>query len=141
MSVDDSDTEGPDASGETYELVDPDQADHQRSGKSETEHVDLTEKLDLAEMRARVWYMEPGHDRKGTHVHERQEELYYAIEGPGRMTIAGETIEVPEGAFVRLPPETPRRLFNDTDEEHVWLIVGAPPVRDDGHQLNRQQDR
>lgn len=125
----------PDASGEAYELVDPADATREVSGKSETDHLDLTEALDLTEMRARVWYLEPGHDRKGTHVHGEQEELYYAIEGTGKLTIAGETVEVPEGAFVRLPPSTPRRLFNDTDGEHVWLIVGAPPVTDDGHQL------
>lgn len=131
----DEDESIPDASGETYELVDPAEAAHEISGKSETEHVDLTESLALEEMRARIWYLEPGHDRKGTHVHEQQEELYYVIDGPGRMTVAGETIDVPEGAFVRLPASTPRRLFNDSDEEHVWLIVGAPPVTRDGHQL------
>jgi mannose-6-phosphate isomerase-like protein (cupin superfamily) len=138
MSEDDSapsDSAAPNASGESYELVNPAEADHELSGKSETEHVDLTAALALEEMRARVWYLEPGHDRKGTHVHDQQEELYYAVEGPGKLTIAGETVEVPVGAFVRVPPATPRRLFNDTDEEHVWLIVGAPPVTGDGHQL------
>ncbi len=130
-----SDDSAPDATSDTYDLVDPDAVERELSGKSETEHVDLTSALQLEETRARVWYLEPGHDRKGTHVHEKQEELYYVIEGPGRLTVADETLDVPEGAFVRLPPETPRRLFNDTDEEHVWLIVGAPPVADDGHQL------
>lgn len=118
-----------------YELVDPENVEHGVSGKSETEQVDLTGRLALEEMRARVWYLEPGHDRKGTHVHERQEELYYAIDGTGTLTIDGERVEVPEGAFVRLPPSTPRRLFNDTDQEQVWLIVGAPPIADDGQQL------
>jgi mannose-6-phosphate isomerase-like protein (cupin superfamily) len=138
MSTDDPGSSGsttPEADGGTYDLLDPAEATHELSGKSETEHVDLTAALALEEMRARVWYLEPGHDRKGTHVHDQQEELYYPIEGPGKLTIAGETVEVPEGAFVRLPPATPRRLFNDTDEEHVWLIVGAPPVTGDGNQV------
>lgn len=130
-----SDSTAPDTDGETYELVDLREADHELSGKSETEHVDLTAALALEEMRARIWYLDPGHDRKGTHIHDQQEELYYPIKGPGKLTIAGERVEVPEGAFVRLAPATPRRLFNDTDEEHVWLIVGAPPVTGDGQQL------
>jgi mannose-6-phosphate isomerase-like protein (cupin superfamily) len=124
-----------DATGDAYDRFDPAAAERDLSGKSETEHVDLTGALHLEETRARVWYLEPGHDRKGTHVHEQQEELYYVIEGPGQLTVADETLDVPEGAFVRLPPKTPRQLFNDTDEEHVWLIVGAPPVTDDGQQL------
>lgn len=130
-----SDDPTPGANGDAYDLVDPSTAERELSGKSETEHVDLTATLGLEESRARVWYLEPGHDRKGTHVHDQQEELYYVIEGPGRLTVAEETLDVPEGAFVRVPPETPRRLFNDTDEEHVWLVVGAPPVSGDGQQL------
>lgn len=119
-----------------YSLIDPAEAERTLSGKSRTEQIDLTAALDLAEMRARLWYLEPGHDRKPTHRHERQEELYYAASGDCRMTIDGDDLTVPEGAAVRLPPETPRRLFNDADEEHVWLIVGAPPAEDDGRPLD-----
>lgn len=128
--------ESTDAGRQAYTIVDPAETSHSRSEKSDTEHVDLTATLDLTEMRSRVWYLEPGHDRKGTHVHDEQEELYHVAAGPGRMTVDGETITVPTGAFVRVPPETPRGLFNDTDEEHVWLVVGAPPVEHDGQRVD-----
>lgn len=118
-----------------YSVLDAAAADRRVSDKSSTEYVDLTEELNLTELRGRVWHLEPGHDRKASHVHETQEELYYVIEGPGRMTVGGDTVDVAEESFVRVPPETPRRLFNDTDEEHVWLIVGAPPVEGDGQPL------
>jgi mannose-6-phosphate isomerase-like protein (cupin superfamily) len=118
-----------------YAVLDPEEAERTESEKSSSEHVDLTEGLGLTELRGRVWYLEPGHDRKRTHVHETQEELYHVMSGPGRMTVGGDTVDVPEGAFVRVPPETPRRLFNDTDEEHVWLVLGAPPVAGDGRKV------
>lgn len=118
-----------------YAIVNPSEAERVESEKSETDYVDLTSGLGLEELRGRVWYLEPGHDRKGMHVHETQEELYAVLSGPGRMTVGGDTIEVPEGSFVRVPPETPRRLFNDTEEEHVWLVLGAPPVEGDGRKV------
>jgi hypothetical protein len=33
---------------------------------------------------------------------------------------------------MRIPPETRRQILNDTEGEHVWLVIGAPPVEDDG---------
>lgn len=117
-----------------YSVLDTFSADRERSGKSETEHVDLTSRLGCEEMRPRVWFLEPGHDRKGRHRHEQQEELYIVLRGEGRMTVDGEQLIVPEGGAVRVAAEAPRRLFNDTDEEAVWLVVGAPPVPDDGVQ-------
>lgn len=119
---------------QSYDLLDPGETEPIVSEKSETECIDLTSGLNLSEMHARVWYLEAGHDRKGLHRHESQEELYVAVQGNGRMQIDDETITVPEGATVRVSPETPRRVFNDTDAEHVWLIVGAPP-RDDGRRV------
>ena len=88
--------------------------------------------LGCESMRPRVWFLEPGNDRKNYHSHAEQEELYYLLSGTGRMKVDGETLTVPEGTAVRVPPETPRKTFNDTEEEHVWLVVGAPNVEDSG---------
>lgn len=118
-----------------YRAIDIDDGPRVRSGRSETETTDLTAELGLTEMRARVWHLEPGHDRKPLHRHAEQEELYVLLEGPGRLRIGEETLSVEAGTALRLPPETPRRVFNDTDEPAVWLVVGAPPVAHDGRPL------
>lgn len=65
------------------------------------------------------------------HRQHEQEELYYVLKGPARIRIRDERMDVPEGTAIRIAPETPRQVFNDTDQEHRWLIVGAPPTEDD----------
>jgi mannose-6-phosphate isomerase-like protein (cupin superfamily) len=116
---------------EGYSMVRVDEVEKKPSAKSETLHVDLTAELDCTEMRPKIWYLSPG-DAMSHHRQTEQEELYYVLDGPGRMKIDGETMDVPEGTAVRVSPETPRQVLNDTDDKHVWLIIGAPPTLDDG---------
>jgi hypothetical protein len=48
------------------------------------------------------------------------------------MRIDGDLVDVPEGGAVRVPPETPRQILNDTATgEHVWLVVGTPKDQDE----------
>jgi hypothetical protein len=42
------------------------------------------------------------------------------------MRIGGETITVPKHGGVLVAPRLLRQVFNDADEEVLWLIVGAP---------------
>jgi len=46
----------------------------------------------------------------------------------GQIAIEGDVHDVPAGAVVRLHPQMVRNLCNHTDERHVWLAFGAPPV-------------
>jgi len=48
------------------------------------------------------------------------------IEGVGRMRIGDQTITVPKHGGVLVGPELLRQVFNDTDSDVLWLIVGAP---------------
>jgi len=61
------------------------------------------------------------------HTHEGQEEVFVATTG-GRIALDGEVHAVPAGGVVRVAPETTRNPCNHTDERHVWLAFGAPPV-------------
>jgi len=115
-----------------YEMIDVEEAELTLSEMSGTRNIDLGEALSCEKMRPRIWFVEPGHDRKRYHSHGEQEEFYYVLSGPGRMKIAGETHTIPEGTAIRISPDTRRKTFNDTDREHVWLVVGAPNVEDPG---------
>lgn len=116
-----------------YTLVDIDDA--AEDGAAGKRQVDLTERLGSTEIAARMWYLSPGEEIT-YHRETAQEELYYLVDGPGRMRIDGELIDVPDGAIVRLPPETPRQVLNDTGEsDHVWLILGAPAEKDEAEYL------
>ena len=92
-------------------------------------NIDLIEALGLDEVRPRLWKVEPG-EKLSYHYHNEQEELFYVVSGTGQMLIGEdkELVEIPEGGFIKPGVRTPRSLRNDTDEEVIWLIVGAPPV-------------
>lgn len=49
--------------------------------------------------------------------------------------MSDEYVDVSEGSALRVPPETRRQVLNDGEGgsgKHVWLVVGAPNVPDDG---------
>jgi quercetin dioxygenase-like cupin family protein len=109
--------------------------DPKPSAGSGTDHVDLAGELGCTEMVPKVWYLSPG-DAMSYHRQAEQEEFYLPLDGPGRLRIGDEVHDVPEGTAVRIPPETPRQVLNDTEEGlHRWLIIGAPAVEDDGRPI------
>ena len=119
---------------EAYTAIDVGSTGKTPSAASGTMHVDLAEQLGCIEMRPKVWSLSPG-DAMSYHRQTEQEEFYYVLRGPGRMKIEGELFDVPEETAIRAPPETARQVLNDGESgerEHVWLIVGAPPVPEDG---------
>jgi mannose-6-phosphate isomerase-like protein (cupin superfamily) len=67
------------------------------------------------------------------------EEFYFVVEGVGRMRIGDQTITVPKHGGVLVGPELLRQVFNDTDSEVLWLIVGAPEKElEAGEQLDEK---
>lgn len=114
-----------------YSIIEVDAVDPQPSAKSGTMHVSLTDELACERMHAKVWYLTPG-DAMSYHRQTEQEELYYLIDGPGRFRIDSEIRDVETGTAIRVHPETPRQVLNDTEGEHVWLVIGAPPADGDG---------
>ena len=60
------------------------------------------------------------------HRHPKAEEFYFVVEGTGRMRVSEETRTVPKHGRLLVGPKLLRQVFNDTDEEVLWLIVGAP---------------
>ncbi|MDL5361979.1 cupin domain-containing protein [Halalkalicoccus sp. NIPERK01] len=116
---------------EDYSALDVTEADRTPSASSGTDHVDLAAELGCTEMRPKVWDLAPG-DAMSYHRQREQEELYYVLSGPARIRIGDDRLDVSEGTAIRIPPETPRQVFNDTEEDHRWLIVGAPPAENDG---------
>ena len=56
-----------------------------------------------------------------------QEELYVLLEGVGRMRVDDDSLTLSPLDAVLVEPETMRQLFNDGDEDALWLVVGAPP--------------
>jgi quercetin dioxygenase-like cupin family protein len=97
-----------------------------RSNQMKVWNTDLGKQLEAAQLGARMWRLEPG-QASTKHRHPTQEELYVLLEGEGRMRVDGEVLTVEPHDAVLVEPESVRQLFNDTDADQLWLVVGAPP--------------
>jgi mannose-6-phosphate isomerase-like protein (cupin superfamily) len=73
----------------------------------------------------RLWRLPPW-SANTWHRHVDSWELYFLLEGPGRMRLGGKTVTVPRYGSVLVAPGTLRQIFNDSAEEALWLIVAAP---------------
>lgn len=97
-----------------------------RSNQMGVLNTDLARQLEASELGARLWRLEPG-QASTRHRHRRQEELYLLLEGTGRIRIDGELLTLAPRDAVLIEPVSVRQLFNDTEAEQLWLVVGAPP--------------
>jgi mannose-6-phosphate isomerase-like protein (cupin superfamily) len=61
------------------------------------------------------------------HYHKRTTEVYYILEGQGRMELNGDTVEVEPGTIVYIEPYTRHRL---SSAEGVRTIVFCVPPWD-----------
>src|SRR5262245_20807631 len=77
------------------------------------------------QMGGRLWRLPPC-SANTSHRHVDQWELYFVLEGTGRMRVGGDTLTIPRHGSVLVAPDRLRQVFNDTAQEALWLIVGAP---------------
>lgn len=108
-----------------YTFIGPDDLTWRPSNLMRIPNADFLERTGSENLSARLWRMPP-QSANTLHKHIRQEEFYFVLEGVGRMRIGGETVTVPKHAGVLVGPEMLRQVFNDTDADVLWLIVGAP---------------
>ena len=97
-----------------------------RSNQMQTPNTDLAKQLEASQAGARMWRLEPG-KASTKHRHFTQEELYVLLEGEGRVRIDDEVLTLSPLDTLLIEPDTVRQLFNDTDADQLWLVVGAPP--------------
>jgi len=89
-------------------------------------NTDLAKQLGAQRLGARLWRLGPG-QASTKHRHRSQEELYVLLEGKGRVRVGDELLTLEPLSAVAIEPGTVRQLFNDTDADQLWLVVGAPP--------------
>jgi uncharacterized cupin superfamily protein len=110
----------------SYRVLPPAQAFWRPSNQMGVLNTDLAKQLEASTLGARIWRLHPG-QASTRHRHRQTHELYLLLEGTGRIRVGGElhTLD-PLGSLLVEPAET-RQLFNDTEADQVWLVVGAPP--------------
>jgi uncharacterized cupin superfamily protein len=89
-------------------------------------NTDLGKQLGAESFGARLWRLAPG-QASTRHRHRDQEELYILLEGSGRVRVDGELLTLEPLDSLLVEPAASRQLFNDTEADQLWLVVGAPP--------------
>jgi mannose-6-phosphate isomerase-like protein (cupin superfamily) len=102
-------------------------------------NADFLERTKSEILGARLWRLPP-QSANTLHRHPRMEEFYFVVEGLGRIRVGDKTLTVPKHGGVLVGPNQVRQIFNDSDSETLWLIVGAPEQEvDPGETLDMKQ--
>jgi mannose-6-phosphate isomerase-like protein (cupin superfamily) len=116
---------------EGYFLIKPDDLFWRPSNLMKIPNADYLERTKSEILGARLWRLPPK-SASTLHKHPKKEEFYFVVEGVGRMWIGDQTITVPKHGGVLVGPAQLRQVFNETDSEVLWLIIGAPENEWDG---------
>ena len=109
-----------------YRLLRANDAFWRESNQMRVLNTDLAKQLEAGTLGARLWRLRPG-QASTKHRHQAEAELYVLLEGRGRIRIDEESLELGPLDSLLVEPEQVRQVFNDTDDDALWLVVGAPP--------------
>ncbi|HXI85637.1 MAG TPA: cupin domain-containing protein [Verrucomicrobiae bacterium] len=121
---------------EGYQLIKPEDLQWRPSNIMRIPNADFLERTGSQILGARLWRLPPK-SANTLHKHVRAEEFYFVVEGVGRIRVGEETLTVPQYGGVLVGPRLLRQVFNDTESEVLWLIVGAPEAE---LEPNQQRD-
>lgn len=109
-----------------HRLLRADDAFWRESNQMRVLNTDLGKQLGADGFGARLWRLRPG-QASTRHRHFATEELYVVLEGKGRIRVGDEVLSLDPLDALLVDPESVRQVFNDTEEDALWLIFGAPP--------------
>jgi len=106
-------------------------------GQPARSQASLTDAAGLTESRARMWRY-PARTRGRRHLDPDQEEVFVPIHGTLTLLLEEppQRVDVEPGGIVAVHAGTPLQARNETDEEIVFLVYGAPPVHGNAELLD-----
>ena len=116
-----------------FHLITPGDLHWRPSNLMKIPNADFLERTGSELLGARLWRLPPG-SANTLHRHVRAEEFYFVVEGTGRMRVAGQTLTIPTHGGALVGPALLRQVFNDTDRDTLWLIIGAPEAELEPHE-------
>lgn len=97
------------------------------SNQMQVLNTNMSEQLGVGDaLGMRMWRLAPG-QASTKHRHVDQVEVYVVLEGVGRIRMGDDVLTLGTGDWLSVEAETVRQIFNDTDADALWLVVGAPP--------------
>jgi quercetin dioxygenase-like cupin family protein len=101
-------------------------------------NTDLAKQLDAESIGARLWRLAPG-QASTKHRHSTQTELYVVLEGTGRIRVGEQLFTLDPLSSALVEPSEVRQVFNGTDADALWLVVGTPPELANTLEMTPQQ--
>ncbi len=109
-----------------YRVLPASEAFWRPSNQMGVQNTDLAKQLQAtAQLGARLWRLAPG-QASTRHRHREQHELYVLLEGTGRVRVDEDLLTLEPLSSLLVEPTSVRQVFNDTDRDALWIVVGAP---------------
>ncbi|HEX6665534.1 MAG TPA: cupin domain-containing protein [Solirubrobacterales bacterium] len=123
-----------------YRLLKATEAFWRPSNQMSVQNTDLAKQLEATTMGARLWRLAPG-QASTRHRHRETEELYVLLEGEGRVRVDDELLTLLPLDSLLVEPRSLRQVFNDTESDALWLVVGAPQEAANTLEMSEEQLR
>lgn len=123
---------------ESYHLITPSDLTWRLSNLMRIPNADYLERTGSELLGARLWRLPPK-SANTLHRHVLAEEFYFVLEGTGRIRVGEEMLTIPRYGGVLVGPSFLRQVFNDTEAEVLWLVVGAPDKEFESDKIDLKQ--
>jgi uncharacterized cupin superfamily protein len=102
-----------------------------KPGEQPRRAADITSAVGLQQSRARLWRYPP-HTTGRRHADHAQEEVFVVVSGTLTMLLGDEPerVDLGPGSVVAVQPLTALQMRNETDDEVVAFVYGAPPLQE-----------
>ena len=102
-----------------------------KPGEGTRRAADITTAVELKQSRARLWRYPP-HSTGRRHQDHAQEEVFVVVSGTLTMLLGEEPerVDLGPGGVVAVEAMTPLQMRNESDEELVVFVYGAPPLQE-----------
>lgn len=121
-----------------YRVLPASEAHWRPSNQMGVENTNLAAQLETTAFGARLWRLRPGQSST-RHRHAEQVELYLVLEGTGRIRVGDDLLTLAPLSTLVVEPRTVRQVFNDTDADALWLVVGTPPELANTREMTDEQ--
>jgi uncharacterized cupin superfamily protein len=101
-------------------------------------NTNLTQQLGVPDLGGRFWRLRPG-QASTRHRHYTTHEVYVVIDGTGRIRVDEDLLELPRLSSLYVSPDSVRQVFNDTEQDVLWLVFGAPAEAANTLELSEEQ--
>jgi mannose-6-phosphate isomerase-like protein (cupin superfamily) len=65
------------------------------------------------------------------HLHSHARQFFYVLSGTASLEFDNHSITFGTGEGVHVPPQTPHRFYNASDEDVVFLVISTPTTEGD----------